>query len=125
MAEPHNLGLICSEPYIDLILEGKKVWDIRSSTTKVRGEIYLIRSGSATIVGTCRIADCTGPYELTDLVNKQKYHQIPAELLYGKFSKYKRLYSWHLDDVCAWKVPVKYNHPNGAVIWVKLDKLID
>jgi hypothetical protein len=39
-------GLIVKSPWIELILEGKKTWEIRGSNTKIRGPIALIKSGS-------------------------------------------------------------------------------
>jgi hypothetical protein len=39
-------GLVIDKPWIDLILDGKKTWEMRSTLTKKRGKIALIRKGS-------------------------------------------------------------------------------
>lgn len=49
------LGLIIKSPWIDLILQGRKTWEIRGSHTHTRGLVALIKSRSGSIVGTCRI----------------------------------------------------------------------
>ena len=46
-------ALLIRHPHIDLILDGKKIWEIRGSRTSVRGTIALVPSGSGTVVGVC------------------------------------------------------------------------
>lgn len=41
-------GLIIRKPWIDYILDGTKVWELRSTRTKIRGEIGLIEAGTQT-----------------------------------------------------------------------------
>ena len=48
-------GLIIREPWIDYILSGKKVWEIRGSNTTIRGRIALIKSGTSTILGEANL----------------------------------------------------------------------
>jgi len=50
-------GLIIKSPWIELILAGKKVWEIRGSNTTIRGLVALIKSGTGTIVGEVTIVD--------------------------------------------------------------------
>lgn len=50
-------ALIIREPWIGLILDGRKTWEMRSHATTKRGVIGLIRQGSGLIVGTARIVD--------------------------------------------------------------------
>jgi hypothetical protein len=47
-------GLLIREPYIDWILNGPKIWEIRGSRTTKRGRIGLIQSGTGQ-VGVSRI----------------------------------------------------------------------
>ena len=53
-------ALIIKKPWIDYILNGSKVWEIRGSKTNIRGKIELIQSGSGLVVGSCEIIDCKG-----------------------------------------------------------------
>jgi len=43
-------GLIIDTPHIDNILSGQKTWEMRSTQTKQRGLVALIRKGSGTVV---------------------------------------------------------------------------
>ena len=54
-------ALLIRRPWIDMILDGKKTWEIRGSRTWVRGQIRLIASRSGTVVGVCDLVDCIGP----------------------------------------------------------------
>ena len=99
----------------DKIFDEGKVWEMRSSRTKVTGKIGLIESGTNTIVGE---AELFGYSELPvpkhrDLI---KYHKVEdLELL----EKWK--WAWFLSKAKRYEKPIPYQHPQGAVIWVKLD----
>jgi len=108
-------GLIIKSPYIELILSGKKKWEIRGSKTNVRGPICLIKSGSKKIFGEVTLVDCI---EL-DLEMYNKY----CLKLYGKEENklpYKRTYAWVVENPVIYDTPKDYIHPLGAVIWVNL-----
>ena len=51
-------GLIIKGKWLDKIFAKKKVWEIRSSPTNIRGRIFLVQSGSGMVVGECNIVDC-------------------------------------------------------------------
>ena len=53
-----NRGLIIKQPWIELILSGKKTWEMRSRPTHIRGKIGLIEQGTGLIVGEVEIIDC-------------------------------------------------------------------
>jgi hypothetical protein len=59
-------GLLIKSPWIDLILSGKKVWEIRGKNTQNRNTIALIKSGTKTIVGLARITEVKGPFTSID-----------------------------------------------------------
>jgi hypothetical protein len=50
-------ALIVREPWIDLILDGHKTWELRTRPTSIRGQIALIRQGSGQIEGVVNLAD--------------------------------------------------------------------
>ena len=110
-------GLIIKSPYIELILEGKKIWEIRGSNTNIRGKIALIKSGSKKIYGEIELVDCIK----IDLTEYNNYHRE----LYGTEVKelpYKNTYAWVVKNPCIYDEPKSYIHPMGAIIWVNLDK---
>jgi predicted transcriptional regulator len=111
-------GLIIKSPYIELILEGKKKWEIRGSRTNIRGTICLIKSGSKKIFGEVDIVDCVE-------IDFASYNNHCIEL-YGKKENnlpYKRTYAWVLKNPKVYDTPKDYNHPLGAIIWVNLDNI--
>lgn len=109
-------GLIIKSPWIDLILEGKKVWEIRSRNTNIRGEIALIRSGSGTIIGTVELTDCKKLAQSDFKINYAKHCiNTDSEL------PYKNVYAWVLQNAVLYEKPIPYIHPKGAIIWVNLD----
>jgi hypothetical protein len=106
-------------PFVDWILDGKKIWEIRSRSTNIRGRIGLIKSKTLTVVGTCEIVDVIGP--LTTRIIKEssraKMNAAPKDC-----SDCVGSYAWVLGDVRRLVRPVPYKHPSGAVTWVKLDE---
>ena len=94
-------GLIIKGKWLDKIFAKKKVWEIRSSPTNIRGRIFLIQSGSGMVVGECNIVDCI-KLDKQLFEEGRKYHAIEAA-----FEK------------------LSYKHPSGAVIWVDLIKCCD
>ena len=86
-------GLIIRKPWIDLILRGKKFWELRGSNTHIRGEIALIESGSGTVVGTCELIDSLGPLSLAELRQAtRKLGVKPHE--FRKTKPYRRTHAW-------------------------------
>jgi hypothetical protein len=113
-------GLIIGSPQIDKILAGKKTWEMRSTATKQRGLIALIRKGSGTVVGVAHLVDSMGPLEKKEMLDNEHRHQIsPDRLDLPKICTYR--HAWVLEKVRAFQLPINYSHPSGAVIWVNLD----
>ncbi len=107
--------LLIKKPWIDYILEGKKIWEIRGSNTKIRGEIELIQSGSGLVVGKCNIVGCI-PLDLELYrASKDKHCIQQVDSL-----PYKNTFAWVIQDAVRYDTPRSYKHPNGAIIWVNL-----
>ena len=116
-------GLVIRPYWIDLILKGKKTWEIRGSRTMIRGTIGLIPSGSGTIVGVCEVVDCIGPLSARSFrTNAAKAGMRPSEAQLGHYSK---TYAWVLKSPKRLGKPVRYQHPSGAVIWVSLERRVE
>ncbi len=116
-------ALLVRSPWIEKILEGKKTWEIRGSRTTVRGPIGLIRSGSGKIIGLCDVVDCIPLLSDEQFrKNARKAGMNPSDANLGF---YKNTFAWVLANPKSLKVPVYYKHPNGAVIWIKLDGLTE
>jgi hypothetical protein len=112
-----NTGLIIKRKWLDQIFDNNKVWEMRTSQTKITGKIALIESGTGKIVGEAIITGCCGPIE-PDLKHFDKHKVGDPELL----KKWK--YAWIIVCPTRYEIPIPYKHPKGAVIWVKLDDKI-
>jgi hypothetical protein len=106
-------GLIIKRPWIDLILDGVKGWEIRGSNTNVRGEIALIESGTKTVVGVAELVG-SRPLALEEYLASEAFHCIRSQ---GDLP-YPKTYAWVLTSPRRLAQPVPYAHPQGAVIWV-------
>lgn len=116
-------ALLIRRPWIDKILDRKKTWEIRGSRTMIRGTIGLIASKSATVIGLCDLVDCIVPLTAEQYrKNAKKAGMRPNEAVLGH---YRQTYAWVMEKPRLLKRPVPYQHPSGAVIWVKLDGKVE
>jgi hypothetical protein len=112
-------GLLIRAPWINLILEGSKTWEIRGTRTGKRGRIALIQSGTGTVIGVAELVDALGPLTLSDLVaNASKAGFDKRDRVLNL--PYQRTFAWVLQRPHRLRQPVPYAHPYGAVIWVSL-----
>ena len=116
-------ALIIRDPWIEKILAGEKTWELRGSQTTIRGLIGLIQSGTGTVVGTCEIESVVGPLSVNQLRCNTRMHAVPARNL-DQGSRYKNTYAWVIKNAKSLLKPVKYVHPQGAVIWVNLSPTV-
>jgi ASCH domain len=117
------LALLIRHPWIDQILKGKKTWEIRGSRTWVRGQIGLIASRSGTVIGVCDLVDCLGPLTTREYrKNAKKAGMSPKAATLGH---YRKTFAWVVKNPRNLKRPVKYQHPSGAVIWVRLEPAVE
>ena len=107
-------ALIIKKEWLDRIFDNGKIWEMRSTNTKIRGKIQLIESKSGTIVGECEI---TGSHKLSEQekISEIKKHQVEDNSLLEKWC-----FAWHLENAIRYDEPIPYVHPKGAVIWVNL-----
>lgn len=113
-------GLLIQQPWIEEILAGRKTWELRGTAAKQRGEVALIQSKSGTVVGVAELVDSVGPLSIEELRQTTERHRVPAAR-FDHGSRYKKTYAWVFRDAQRLAQPVPYKHPNGAVIWVKLE----
>lgn len=115
---PMDALIIMKRP-LDLILAGKKTWEIRGSRCHKRGKIALIESGSGTIVGTAELVDCIGPLSVADFNRNLRKSQAGYVRSKGEFY-YENTYAWVLKNAKRFKSPIKYRHKPGVIIWHKV-----
>ena len=113
-------ALIIDTPWIDLILSGQKVWEMRSRVCSIRGRIGLIRKGSKQIFGFADLVDSLGPFTEHELRQRRDKHAITEDRLPDDEWVANWNHAWVLENVEILAEPVGYNHPNGAVTWVNI-----
>jgi hypothetical protein len=117
-------ALIIDEPWISLILDGRKTWEMRTRVCKHRGPVALIRKGSGQVVGTAAITDSKPPLgDTAAYAAAERFHCIPPAGQRQAFAGGWRT-PWVLAEARSLTKPVRYSHPKGAVIWVNLDETI-
>ena len=116
-------ALIIDSPAIDRILSGEKTWEMRSKNCSIRGTVGLIRKGSGQVIGLVDIVDSKGPLSSDEIMQNQDKHRISTERLANPaIAKWNT--AWVMENPCKLPVPVFYSHPNGAVIWIKLEHVV-
>ena len=111
-------GLIIKKKWLDLIIQGQKTLEIRGSDTKKKEQkIYLLESGSCRIKAEC-IIESTYPISCSDWSEEREKHCV--DISYSELRKrYKNPYAWVLSEIKPIEDIWYYEHPKGAVIWVK------
>lgn len=112
-------ALIIKKHWLDLILSGKKSGELRGTNTKIRGKIGLIQSGSGKIMGTCELINVIGSLTMTELRRSSSKHGVPRSEL-GAAPRYRRTFAWVLSKPKRFRRPRRYEHAQGAVIWVNV-----
>jgi hypothetical protein len=107
--------------WAQLVLSGKKSLELRSRCTHVRETVGIIATGTTTVVGVCRIADCLGPLTDADLEGAVSLHQTTAEDRTKLRKAPGHLFAWVLRDVRRLDPPVPYVHVPGAQGWATID----
>lgn len=115
-------ALIIKQHWIDLILNDQKTWEMRSRKTNIRGRIGLIQSGSGLVVGEATLENCFDTrtmyhdYDELPSYSNEHYHRIKDKSLIDKYP-----FAWVFSNPVRYTEPKPYQHPKGAVVWVKLD----
>ena len=103
-------------PWLDLILSGKKKWVIRGEGAKMLGKIHLALSGAVgLILGQCRIVD-SFPVTRKKLRQKSVKHCIKDLSILS----YTRPHAWDLEKPLRYAKPFVYTHKPGSGKWVIL-----
>ncbi|MCG7872373.1 MAG: hypothetical protein JAZ11_09770 [Candidatus Thiodiazotropha lotti] len=113
-------GLVIDTPWIDKILNGEKIWEMRSRQSTHRGWFALIRKGSGVVEGVARLVDSRGPLTSVELMEAIDRHAIKSEIDPKEWVDRWNI-AWVLANVHVLQNPVPYVHKPGAVTWVKLD----
>src|SRR5215831_19174711 len=86
-------GLVIEQPWVSLIADGTKTWEMRTRPTRVRGWIGLIGKGTGTVIGLACLVE--SPPAIGRAVHYMhfKKHRVPPGR--GKYNG-KYLFPWVL-----------------------------
>ena len=110
--------LLVKDPHATSILKGKKLWEIRSTRTKVRGRVGIAKSGTGLVFGTVEVTGCIGPLSLDELTSTDNLPPSEHEMFRRRGKVYEKPHAWVLKDAVLFDDPQPFVHPQGAVIWV-------
>ena len=108
--------LVVKPPWIDLIMSGQKTLELRGAATRKRGCIGLVESGTSTLYGLADLINVV-PLQRETLKSSYLLHRVSDT---SQIS-YKNIYGWQLNNIRYFANPFKFNYPQGAVVWVKVD----
>lgn len=110
----YDKALIVNKHWLDKIFNEGKDWEMRTRRTSMRGKIGLIEKSTGMIVGETIIYGCSKSPISKDikLINRHKIEDLSL------LDKWR--FAWYLRGSKRYKEPIPYNHPKGAVIWVKV-----
>ena len=108
-------GLIIRKEWLDKIFDEGKIWEMRTTKTKIRGKVALIQAKSGLIVGEVEITGCV-EYEIPPTKFYTKFHKVEDLELIKKWK-----YAWILKDAKRYDKPIPFKSHKGAVIWVNLE----
>jgi len=110
-------ALIVRAPHAGLIVDSLKPWEMRSSTTDIRGMVGIIEARSGLIIGEANLVHSISAIDPVMLaVNYRHKHLVEDYNLLEKWNC-----PWVFKNAKRYDKPIPYKHPQGAVIWVKLE----
>ena len=107
-------GLVIAQPWVGLIADRKKTWEMRTRPTKVRGWIGLIPKGTGTVIGIACLMRSLPSLERNLHHLYLKKHRVPSVSGRKKYNG-KYLIPWVLAKAFRLARPLPYQHPSGAV----------
>jgi hypothetical protein len=102
--------LVVAEPWASLLVDGEKTWELRTTSTKVRGPIGIAAKGTGTIIGAVELIDVHGPFTRPEIAPYEHLHRVPASAT-STYSGLKGLYAWEMSGAVRFAAPAPYRHP--------------
>ena len=101
-------------PWIDLILDGRKTWEIRGQRScKPPQDIFLAPSGEGgIIIGSVKFVRCIGPLSREQWKDAAKHCVGGTALPYGR-----NTFAWEVKDPVRFPEPAPFANESGPVTW--------
>lgn len=112
-------ALLLKDEWLDMILCGRKTWEIRSMQTHKRERVALAQSGTPLLFGDVEIIGCV---RIDDVIFRAstKKHGVPLHRHAEIIGKYKNIFAWELARPRRYKTPLQYMRSKGQQIFVDL-----
>ena len=113
-------ALILKKDWLDMILCGRKTWEIRSMRTTKRERVALALSGTSLLLGDVEIVDCIKLDAAAFNANMAKHGVSPhrhAEVV----GDYKQIFAWEVARPRRYSSPVSYAKKQGPITFVNLE----
>lgn len=110
-------GLIVKPKWGMMIVEGIKTLEIRGHNTSKRERIYILGSGTKQVLGEATICNS---FPLTEELWEKLKDKHCVRISWNELrQRYKTPYAWEMKEHEAYEEKIHYEHPQGAVIWIK------
>ena len=100
---------------MDLLVDGSKTWEIRDRPTRKRGRVMLAAAGTGLILGEVSIIGCRR-LQRSNFSDHSTFHRVEDA---GLVDGYSEIWAWIVADAKRYARPVPYQHPQGAVVFIK------
>lgn len=118
--ERPKLGLIVREPYASLIVDGKKVWEIRKRSTRHRGPLGIVTGGR--LIGQVDLIGVKGPFSVEELLKHPEKH-LAEEAFLRAYAGEAPLYAWVLANPQRYTKPLWVPRRPGRIMFVDLSEV--
>ncbi|MGC8876040.1 ASCH domain-containing protein [Thermus sp.] len=115
--ERPKLGLIVREPYASLIVDGKKVWEIRKRKAHHRGPLGIVTGGR--LIGQADLVGVEGPFSVEELLAHREKHRAEEAFLRA-YAGEGPLFAWVLENAFRYEKPLYVPKRPGRVMFVDL-----
>ena len=107
-------ALVIKKKWLDLILDGRKTWEIRGSSTAKRGWVHLAESkAGGKLVGRAKLV-ASFPLSRSSFMKYYSKHRVSSL----DTVPYETPHAWVFADAEKFQRPFLYEHKQGAVVWV-------
>lgn len=116
-------ALVVKPEWAELLISGKKTWELRSCNTLKRGRVALAVSGTQELIGDISIVDSVKVMEQgrsllpLPLEKFEPFHRV-SDL---SIIQYASVYAWIMENPIRYDSPKPFGYNQGAVVWVTLN----
>lgn len=107
--------LVIKPPWMNMILDGDKTLEIRSTACRKPAgtDIFLAQSRTAVVSGVVKFVGVHGPLSEEQWEALREKHRVMGPRPYG------RTYAWEVEQAQRFTHPVPYIVNRGAIVWRK------